>query len=100
MNHTKGNELPDMTGEQCVALRRNLMRVATEKTSPLEGVEVVFIGTLEDLNLKQPNYPYSLWRVFGLSDSLAIKEVQEVIEKVVCAKPDKSYMTIVSKCII
>ncbi len=98
--HSKGNELPDMTREQRVTLRRNLIKAAAEKTNLQERGEIIFVGTLVDLRLIQPNYPYCLWRVSGLSDSRAIEAVQEVIEEVISVKPDESYMTITSKCVI
>ena len=92
-----------MTRKQCVALRMNLIKAAVKKTNSLfikEEGEIIFVGTLVDLRLIQPNYPYCLWRVSGLSDAQAIGAVQEIIEEVVSIKPDESYMTITSKCII
>ena len=88
--HKGEDELPSMTKEECLALRKALIKSAEAFSEELGAeAKVSFRGTYED---DEQSKPYCEWEVSGLQMPKAVKLVQIIIEQVVGRKPSVEHI--------
>ena len=95
VDHREGNELPSLTEEERASFRTDLIEAAAEKTFSFKGMEeVIFDGTFVRpvSESQEPNHPFCLWRVYGLSSEQAVKTVQIIIKQVTGEEPHLAYV--------
>ena len=90
VEHGEGNQLPPLTKEQFASFGATLVKAAAGVSFFLEGMErVIFDGTYvrSASDSQEPNHPFCLWRVYGLSPEQAVEAVLNIIEEVTGARP-------------
>lgn len=89
VDHGEGNQLPPLKEKQFASLGATLVEAAGGASLYLEGMKRVFFDgtyTRSD-DSQEPDYPFCIWRVYGLSPEQAVKLILDIIEEVTKARP-------------